>query len=129
MGDDVLLLLLLLGLASVFLIAMVAPLVPMRRRSLASFPLVTVSLIVLNVFLFAATSQGGALTEEVARGWGLTSERMAMARPGAPVLHPGPTNEGVEISAELASSPRSLIGRQVENGVATRMAVLALLAA
>jgi aspartate carbamoyltransferase catalytic subunit len=45
------------------------------------------------------------------------------------VLHPGPTNEGVEISAELASSPRSLIGRQVENGVATRMAVLALLAA
>jgi aspartate carbamoyltransferase catalytic subunit len=74
---------------------------------------------------------GGAVPSlaEYARGWGLTSERMAMARPGAPVLHPGPTNEGVEISAELASSPRSLIGRQVENGVATRMAVLALLAA
>jgi Aspartate carbamoyltransferase, catalytic chain len=44
------------------------------------------------------------------------------------VLHPGPTNEGVEISAELAASGRSLIGAQVVNGVAMRMAVLALLA-
>lgn len=74
---------------------------------------------------------GGAVPSlaEYARTWGLTSERLALARPGAPVLHPGPTNEGVEISAELASSGRSLIGRQVENGVAVRMAVLALLAA
>ncbi|MEO8510402.1 MAG: aspartate carbamoyltransferase catalytic subunit [Chloroflexota bacterium] len=74
---------------------------------------------------------GGAVPSlaEYARTWGLTTERMAMARRGAPVLHPGPTNEGVEISAELASSPRSLIGRQVENGVAARMAVLALLSA
>lgn len=74
---------------------------------------------------------GGAVPSlaEYARTWGLTTERMALARPGAPILHPGPTNEGVEISAELASGPRSLIGRQVENGVAVRMAVLALLAA
>lgn len=74
---------------------------------------------------------GGAVPSlaEYARTWGLTSERLALARPGAPVLHPGPTNEGVEISAELASSRHSLIGRQVENGVAVRMAVLALLAA
>ncbi len=60
--------------------------------------------------------------------WRLTAERMALARPDAPVLHPGPTNEGVEVTASLASGERSLIGRQVENGVPVRMAVLALLA-
>ena len=52
---------------------------------------------------------------------------MRLARHGAPILHPGPTNEGVELTAALASSARSLIGRQVSNGVAVRMAVLALL--
>ena len=61
-----------------------------------------------------------------AREWGITTERMAWARPDAPLLHPGPTNEGVELSAEVANGPRSLIGRQVENGVPVRMAVLAL---
>ena len=60
--------------------------------------------------------------------WGLTVERMQVARPGALVLHPGPMQEGVEISAELAASERSVIGEQVTNGVAIRMAVLALLA-
>jgi aspartate carbamoyltransferase catalytic subunit len=44
------------------------------------------------------------------------------------LLHPGPTNEGVELTAALAAGSRSLIGRQVQNGVAVRMAVLALLA-
>lgn len=60
--------------------------------------------------------------------WRLDGERMRLAAPGAPILHPGPTNEGVEITAELASGPRSLIGRQVENGVPVRMAVLAMIA-
>jgi aspartate carbamoyltransferase catalytic subunit len=60
--------------------------------------------------------------------WGLTDERMGLANHGAPLLHPGPTNEGVELTAELASSERSLIGRQVSNGVPVRMAVFALLA-
>lgn len=64
-----------------------------------------------------------------ARAWRLDEERMALARPGAPLLHPGPTNLGVELTAELASGPRSLIGRQVVNGVAVRMAVLSLLTA
>lgn len=68
-----------------------------------------------------------SLREYTAR-WGLDERRMALAAPGAPLLHPGPTNEGVEITAELAASSRSLIGRQVSNGVAVRMAVLALLA-
>jgi aspartate carbamoyltransferase catalytic subunit len=58
--------------------------------------------------------------------WRLDEERMRLAAPDAPVLHPGPTNEGVEITAELANGPRSLIGRQVENGVPVRMAVLSL---
>jgi aspartate carbamoyltransferase catalytic subunit len=69
-----------------------------------------------------------SLHEYTAR-WGLDSERMRLARPGAPVLHPGPTNEGVELTAALASGSRSLIGQQVANGVAVRMAVLSLLAA
>ena len=60
--------------------------------------------------------------------WGLDEDRMALAAPGAWVLHPGPTNEGVELSAGLATGPRSLIGRQVSNGVPVRMAVLALVA-
>lgn len=60
--------------------------------------------------------------------WGLDEGRMRLARPGAPILHPGPTNEGVELTAALAASPRSLIGRQVTNGVAVRMAILSLLA-
>jgi aspartate carbamoyltransferase catalytic subunit len=68
-----------------------------------------------------------SLREYTAR-WGLDADRLAVAQTGAPVLHPGPTNEGVEISADLAASERSLIGTQVVNGVAMRMAVLALLA-
>jgi aspartate carbamoyltransferase catalytic subunit len=68
-----------------------------------------------------------SLREYTAR-WGLDTERLAVAQTGAPVLHPGPTNEGVEITADLAASERSLIGAQVVNGVAMRMAVLALLA-
>jgi aspartate carbamoyltransferase catalytic subunit len=67
------------------------------------------------------------LREYTAR-WGLDSERMRLARPGAALLHPGPTNEGVELTAALASGANSLIGRQVANGVAVRMAVLSLLA-
>ena len=73
---------------------------------------------------------GGALPsvrEYVAR-WGLTADRMRLARPGALVLHPGPMQEGVEISADLAASERSVISEQVENGVAVRMAIFALLA-
>jgi aspartate carbamoyltransferase catalytic subunit len=68
-----------------------------------------------------------SLREYTAR-WGLDLDRLEVAQTGAPVLHPGPTNEGVEITADLAASERSLIGTQVVNGVAMRMAVLALLA-
>lgn len=69
----------------------------------------------------------GSLAEYV-RAWRLDEERMQLAAPNAPILHPGPTNEGVELTAALANGPRSLIGRQVEHGVTVRMAVLALVA-
>ena len=60
--------------------------------------------------------------------WCLDESRMQLARRDAPLLHPGPVNEGVEVTAELATSVRSLIGTQVANGVPIRMAVLSLLA-
>ncbi len=77
--------------------------------------------------LRAQLERGAQLPAELA-AWRLDERRMGKARPGAPILHPGPTNEGVELTADLANGPRSLIGRQVENGVPIRMAVLASLA-
>ncbi|HWP95116.1 MAG TPA: aspartate carbamoyltransferase catalytic subunit [Gammaproteobacteria bacterium] len=61
------------------------------------------------------------------RRWGLTAERLALARPGAIVMHPGPVNRGVEIDSAVADGPQSVIREQVNNGVAVRMAVLATL--
>lgn len=61
---------------------------------------------------------------EYFRYYGLTLEHMALAKPDAIVLHPGPINRGREISSEVADSQRSMILSQVENGVAIRMAVL-----
>lgn len=59
--------------------------------------------------------------------YGLTAARLSKAKPGAVVLHPGPINRDVELTAEVADGERSLILRQVLNGVAVRMAVLYLL--
>lgn len=59
--------------------------------------------------------------------YGLTERRVAAMRADAIVMHPGPMNRGVEISAEVADLPRSLMIDQVRNGVAVRMAVLYLL--
>src|SRR3954447_2929004 len=65
---------------------------------------------------------------EYAARYGLTRERLALARPGALVMHPGPMNEGVEIAADVAAGAQSVITDQVTNGVAVRMAILYLLA-
>jgi aspartate carbamoyltransferase catalytic subunit len=65
---------------------------------------------------------------EYAARYGLTRDRLALARPGALVMHPGPMNEGVEISADVAAGAQSVITEQVTNGVAVRMALLYLLA-
>ena len=83
----------------------------------------------LRVQLERRAGGGVPSLREYTRRWGLTEDQMRLAGRDAPVLHPGPTNEGVELTAALAAGPRSLIGRQVENGVAVRMAVLSLLAA
>ena len=59
--------------------------------------------------------------------YGLTRARASLLADDAIVMHPGPMNRGVEIAAEVADLPRSVITRQVANGVAVRMAVLFLL--
>jgi len=60
--------------------------------------------------------------------FGLTSERVARAKPDVIIMHPGPMNRGVEIASDVADGPYSVILEQVTNGVAVRMAVLYLLA-
>jgi aspartate carbamoyltransferase catalytic subunit len=59
--------------------------------------------------------------------YGLTRRRAALLKEGALIMHPGPVNRGVEIAAEVADQPGSVITAQVTNGVAVRMAVLYLL--
>ena len=58
------------------------------------------------------------------RDYGLTSERLACAKPDVMVMHPGPINRGVEISNDVADGPQSFILEQVKNGVFMRMAIL-----
>ena len=58
--------------------------------------------------------------------YGLTRERLKVASPNVFVMHPGPINRGVEIESEVADGPNSLILKQVNYGIAVRMAVLAM---
>jgi len=58
----------------------------------------------------------------------LTEERLSLAKPNALVMHPGPINEGIEVSPEIAHGAQSVIEEQVANGVAIRMALLYLVA-
>ncbi|MEY2628545.1 MAG: hypothetical protein RL066_361 [Actinomycetota bacterium] len=66
---------------------------------------------------------------EYSRYYGLNAERMSAMKQGAIVMHPGPMNRGLEISAEVADSARSVITEQVTNGVSVRMAILYVLLA
>ncbi|HLV01279.1 MAG TPA: aspartate carbamoyltransferase catalytic subunit, partial [Acidobacteriota bacterium] len=59
--------------------------------------------------------------------YGLNKRRLAMAKKDAIVMHPGPINRGIEIDPEIADCRQSVILEQVQNGVATRMAILYLL--
>jgi aspartate carbamoyltransferase catalytic subunit len=76
-----------------------------------------------------STSGGGFFpsAREYSRRYGLDSERLGRLSDEAIVMHPGPMNRGLEISAVAADSPRSTIVEQVANGVSVRMAVLYLL--
>ncbi len=58
--------------------------------------------------------------------YGLTEEKLALAKPDVTVMHPGPINRGVEIDSVVADGPRSVILQQVSHGIAVRMAVMSM---
>lgn len=64
---------------------------------------------------------------EYARLFGLNQSRLALTKPDAMIMHPGPINRGVEIESEIADSDRAVILEQVTNGIAVRMATLYLI--
>jgi aspartate carbamoyltransferase catalytic subunit len=66
---------------------------------------------------------------EYSRYFGLNSDRLKRMKKNAIVMHPGPMNRGLEITADSADSARSVIVEQVANGVSVRMAILYLLLA
>ena len=85
--------------------------------------------VVMALRLQSERQQGGLLPSlhEYAQFYQVTEERLARARPGYLLMHPGPKNEGTEIASNVASSGNSTIEEQVTNGVAVRMALLYLL--
>ena len=64
--------------------------------------------------------------QEYFQTFGLTEEKLKLAKPDAIVMHPGPINRGVEISSGVADGPQSVILEQVTNGIAVRMAVMSM---
>ena len=82
--------------------------------------------VVMALRLQAERQNGGFLPSmrEYIRRWQVTEARLSRANPDALVMHPGPMNEGIEISSTLAHGGRSVIEQQVTNGVAIRMALL-----
>ena len=66
--------------------------------------------------------------DEFYKQWGLTPERLKLAKPDAIVMHPGPMNRGVEIDSEVADGPQAVILKQVTFGIAVRMAVMSIVA-
>ena len=67
-------------------------------------------------------------SQEFFKTYGLTAEKLALARPDAIVMHPGPMNRGVEIDSAVADGKQSVILPQVTYGIAVRMAVMSILA-
>jgi aspartate carbamoyltransferase catalytic subunit len=70
----------------------------------------------------------GVAPEDYRREYGLNEDNLKGLRPDALIMHPGPINRGVEIDPEVAYGPRSVILEQVRNGIAVRMAVMAMIA-
>jgi len=82
---------------------------------------------VLNILRIQLERQKGAFfpsIREYAAEYGISKERMKKAKKDVIIMHPGPINRGVELAAEVADGPQSVILDQVTNGVAVRMAVL-----
>jgi aspartate carbamoyltransferase catalytic subunit len=86
--------------------------------------------VVMLLRLQRERQQSGLLPSlrEYIQRYQLTEERLSLAKPYALVLHPGPMNEGIEISPEVAYGAQSVIEKQVTNGLAIRMALLYLIA-
>ena len=82
--------------------------------------------VVMALRLQSERQRGGFLPSirEYIRRWQVNDARLARAHPDVLVMHPGPMNEGIEISTSLAHGSRSAIEEQVTAGVAVRMAVL-----
>jgi len=66
--------------------------------------------------------------QEFNKHYGLTADKLALAKPDAIVMHPGPMNRGVEIDSSVADGPRSVILPQVTFGISVRMAVMSMIA-
>ena len=74
---------------------------------------------------------GGALlpsSQEFSKSFGLTAEKLQLAKPDAIVMHPGPINRGVEIDSSVVDGAQSVILPQVTFGIAIRMAVMGIVA-
>ena len=86
--------------------------------------------VVMELRLQKERMQSGLLPglREFIGGYQLNAERLALAKPDAIVMHPGPVNEDIELAAEVLHGARSVVKEQVANGVAVRMAILYLLA-
>ena len=67
-----------------------------------------------------------ASSGEYFKHYGITEQRLKLAKPNALVMHPGPMNRGIEIASSVADGGQSVILKQVNNGIAVRMAVLAM---
>lgn len=84
--------------------------------------------VVIMLRLQKERMQGGFLPSEAEyfKLYGLTEERLKLAKPDVTVMHPGPINRGVEIASDVADGERSVILQQVTNGIAVRMAVMSM---
>ena len=85
------------------------------------------AVMMLRVQLERMTDSYFPTAREYSRRYGLDNHRMSMLSDESIVMHPGPMNRGMEITADVADSKRSVIVEQVANGVSVRMAVLYLL--
>ncbi len=86
--------------------------------------------VVMGLRIQSERQQKGSFptVREYHKYFGINQERLQLAAPDALVMHPGPVNRGVELSADVADGIQSVIEEQVTNGVCVRMAVLKLLA-
>lgn len=87
------------------------------------------AVMMLRVQLERMSEQFFPSAREYSHYFGLNSDRLRVMKPKAIVMHPGPMNRGLEITADSADSARSVIVEQVKNGVSVRMAILYLLLA